>query len=231
MKEASLPSPGVGSKSMHLRRIMANAISAIEISAPKYTDGIHPSATSFLAFLNACVAVVNDYTKTLAEVVFGTAGDATTVAMGTTLATSLDKDSHDDTAGYTSDDTGIATIHATTGVITPVDLGVATVNAVLEETATFRAVTKSQDIEVVPRITAAGGATTITHPNTLQLTSVDGAYDGTVAWSSSDVTNATVNASGLVTSVSTGPTVITATLPATTAYPKGYAVTYDITVN
>jgi len=56
MKEATLPSPGPGSKSMHLRRIAANSISQLEMIAPKYPTGKHPDAPKLKAFFDACSA-------------------------------------------------------------------------------------------------------------------------------------------------------------------------------
>lgn len=59
MKEADLPSPGIGSKAMHLRRTAANAISALQVTAPKYIGGIHPGTTQLQAFFAACSAAFN----------------------------------------------------------------------------------------------------------------------------------------------------------------------------
>lgn len=53
MRESDLPSPSIGGKGYHLRRIAANAISQLEISAPAY-GGTHPDATKLRAFFSAC---------------------------------------------------------------------------------------------------------------------------------------------------------------------------------
>ena len=58
MRETDLPSPNIGGKGYHLRRIAAQAISQLEVSAPAY-GGSHPSATSLAAFFNAAKAAAD----------------------------------------------------------------------------------------------------------------------------------------------------------------------------
>ncbi|WCD56182.1 hypothetical protein [Caulobacter phage KSC] len=67
MQEASLPAPGIGGQSHHLRRIAAKAISYIECNAPNYVGTKHPSAKDLYDFFTACATAVNP---------FVTAGDA-----------------------------------------------------------------------------------------------------------------------------------------------------------
>ncbi len=59
MRESDLPSPGIGGKGHHLRRIAANAISQIEIAAVGYPDGKHPSAQTLSDFFLAAKAAVD----------------------------------------------------------------------------------------------------------------------------------------------------------------------------
>lgn len=61
MQEFSLPSPGIGGKSHHLRRIAAQAISYIESNAPNYDGAIHPSAKDLYDFFTACAVAVSPY--------------------------------------------------------------------------------------------------------------------------------------------------------------------------
>ncbi|ALF01685.1 hypothetical protein CPT_Percy51 [Caulobacter phage Percy] len=61
MQEYSLPSPGIGGKSHHLRRIAANAISYIESNAPNYASGKHPSAKDLSDFFTACATAIASY--------------------------------------------------------------------------------------------------------------------------------------------------------------------------
>lgn len=53
MRESDLPSPGIGGKGYHLRRIAAAAISQLQVSAPGY-GGTHPDASELRAFFSAC---------------------------------------------------------------------------------------------------------------------------------------------------------------------------------
>lgn len=148
MKEASLPSPGVGSKSMHLRRIAANAISALEVSAPRYADGAHPTAAALVSFFDACSAAAATIGKAIAALVLTTAGGATTVAVGATLATTLDKDGSDGAVSYSSSDTNIATVSGA-GVITGVAEGDVTITATVAEGTAHKAGFVSVDITVI----------------------------------------------------------------------------------
>lgn len=61
MREATLPSPDVGSNGFHLRRVAAKAISAVEVVGPKYPDGKHPKATPLRAFFLACAAALEPF--------------------------------------------------------------------------------------------------------------------------------------------------------------------------
>lgn len=53
MRDIDLPSPAIGGKGHHLRRICAQAISQLQIAAPGY-GGTHPQATYLRAFFSAC---------------------------------------------------------------------------------------------------------------------------------------------------------------------------------
>ena len=53
MREFDLPSPNIGGKGHHLRRIAANAISQLEIAATGYAGGKHPNATDLRKFFSA----------------------------------------------------------------------------------------------------------------------------------------------------------------------------------
>lgn len=69
MQEFTLPSPNIGGKGHHLRRIAAQAISYIETSAPAYTGAVgvagkHPSADELEAFFLACAAAVTPFKLT-----------------------------------------------------------------------------------------------------------------------------------------------------------------------
>ena len=53
MRESDLPSPKIGGRGHHLRRVAALAISQLEIAAPGY-GGKHPAAADLAAFFDAC---------------------------------------------------------------------------------------------------------------------------------------------------------------------------------
>lgn len=64
MREASLPSPGIGNRGYHLRRVAANSISDIEKSARAYAGGTHPKASQLRAFFIACADALEPYDVT-----------------------------------------------------------------------------------------------------------------------------------------------------------------------
>lgn len=148
MKEASLPSPGVGSKSMHLRRIAANAISALEVSAPRYSNGAHPTAAALVSFFNACSAAAATIGKAIATMVLTTAGGATTVAVGATLTTTFSKGSSTGAVSYSSSNANIATVNGA-GVITGVAVGNVTITAAVTEGTAHKAGFVSVAITVI----------------------------------------------------------------------------------
>lgn len=142
MKEASLPSPGVGSKSMHLRRIAVNAISSLEITAPKYTGGAHPSAAGLKAFFDACSAAAATIGKSLVTLVFAGAGGSTAITGTGTNQTTLNKGGSTGTATYSSSNTAVATVNAS-GLVTGVAAGTAVITVNVAEDATHKAATAS----------------------------------------------------------------------------------------
>lgn len=149
MKEAALPSPGVGSKSMHLRRIAANAISALEVAAPKYANGSHPAAEDLVDFFEACALAAAEPGKNDTILTFATAGDATEVEEAATLATTLDKGGSAGAATYSSSDTDIATVNGS-GVITGVAEGTVSITVNVAAAGDYRAATAFVEVEVVP---------------------------------------------------------------------------------
>jgi len=100
------------------------------------------------------------------------------------------------------------------GVVTGVAAGTAQITAVSSADTTFKA---SAAIVVLPRVTAVAVTptpSTVPVAAVVQLTAAvtgDAGVSQAVTWASSDVSKATVNASGLVTGVSTGQATISAT--------------------
>lgn len=54
MREFDLPTPGIGGKGHHLRRIAAQAISQIQVNAQGRAGTKHPLATDLRRFFSAC---------------------------------------------------------------------------------------------------------------------------------------------------------------------------------
>lgn len=146
MKESALPTPGVGSKSQHLRRIATAVISSLEVTAPKYTSGAHPSAAALKAFFDACSVAANEVGKINPTMTF----TATTnpIAVAGTTATTVGKGGSAGALSYASSNTAVATVNASTGVVTGVASGKAVITATMAATATYRGETITLEITV-----------------------------------------------------------------------------------
>ncbi len=125
---------------------------------------------------------------------------------------------------WTSSNTSVATVKA--GEITAISQGTTTITATTDDggyTATCSVTVERNTIEVTG-ISLNKNSTTIQAGNTETLTatlSPSGAI-GTISWSSSDTSKATVN-NGTITAVATGTSIITATC-------EGYSATCEVTV-
>ncbi|PYX94040.1 MAG: hypothetical protein DMG67_02630 [Acidobacteria bacterium] len=133
-------------------------------------------------------------------------------------ATGIYSDNHTQdltsTATWSSSDPNVATIGSSTGLATAVGPGTTTISA------TFNAVTGSTSLTVVAltSIAISPSDPNVVFGSKLQLTATgiysDGGtrdFTGTAAWSSTNTGVATVNATGLVTSVHEGTSTIQAT--------------------
>lgn len=142
MREASLPSPGVGSKSNHLRRIAANAISALQITAPKYANGVHPGGVALKAFFDACSAAAAELALQTPALVFDGAAGSTTIAGTATNQTTLTKGGSAGAATYASSDPTRATVNGT-GLVTGVAPGQVSITVTVAANGIYRAATKT----------------------------------------------------------------------------------------
>jgi hypothetical protein len=59
MRETALPSPNIGSRGYHLRRVATQVISQLEVAATFYPDGKHPAAATLADFFTAAKAAVD----------------------------------------------------------------------------------------------------------------------------------------------------------------------------
>ncbi len=112
---------------------------------------------------------------------------------------------------WSSSNTSIATINSSTGVITPVTAGNATMTYTVTGTGGCANATDTRTIN----ITAIPSAGTLTGIQNICLNNTANTFSSTVAggtWSSSDNTIATINNSGLITPVSAGTTTMTYTV-------------------
>ena len=108
----------------------------------------------------------------------------------------------------------VATVNASTGVVTAIRAGLAVIRATIDQKfdqVTVTVVAPVSNIEITGRRTAVGVSSTLPlaatprDPNGVILTG------RTITWSTSDATKATVTQDGVVSGVSTGSVTITAT--------------------
>lgn len=149
MREQDLPSPGSGAKGFVLRRVAAQAISAMQVSAPKYTTGQHPAAAALSAFFAACKSAADTLnllngliTLSGSGYVEGT-GKTYSIASGATAGPAVNKNSSTGAVTYTSSVPGKATVNAATGAVTGVAAGTTTITLTMATDGTYRAATKS----------------------------------------------------------------------------------------
>lgn len=127
------------------------------------------------------------------------------------------------TIGYTSSNTGVATIDAA-GLVTIVGLGSTTITASVPVSATYLGGSASKVLTITKQ------------PNVVTLAAIPGKYvtdtafnvsasatDGTINYSSSNTAVATINGAGTITLVGSGSTTITASVPASANYLAGTA--------
>jgi uncharacterized protein YjdB len=143
MQEFDLPSPDIGGKGHHLRRIAAQAINYVQTHEAAYEDGIHPSAETLTDFFTACVTALEDSLLIFPVVSFTPTVKSFSIAAGATAGPTLGKGGSAATPVYSSSDTSIATVNSSTGAVTGVAVGTCTINVSLPATATYRARTWS----------------------------------------------------------------------------------------
>ena len=136
--------------------------------------------------------------------------------------------SSDGAFSYTSSNTAVATINATTGLVTIVGGGLSTITASMPATATYAAASTSATLTVLrdPMISAMSAITKNYNDTAFTLIAPTTSSNGAISYTSSNTAVATVNSTtGLVTIVAGGSTTITASIPATATYASGSAST------
>lgn len=135
------------------------------------------------------------------------------------------------TKSYQSNKTSVATVDASSGLVTAVGVGSARITAIAAATTKYQEVTKTIDITVLNAATATVSAenATLAVGGTTQL-NVTTNSDGRKTYTSSNNNVATVDAnSGQVTAKGTGTATITVNIAATNTY-AATSATYVITV-
>jgi uncharacterized protein YjdB len=164
------------------------------------------------------------------------AGSATSLIATTTLqltATFLPANTDNKNVTWSTSDATKATV-STTGLVTGVAVGNVVIKAISVAVPTLEKTFDLTVTAIIPAasitISSAGDATSLASNGQLQLTATvlpADAFDKTVTWSSSDVSKATVSATGLVSGVAAGSVTITATSTLTTTVSQTIALTIE----
>lgn len=142
----------------------------------------------------------------------------------------------DGSVTFSSSNTSVATVNSSTGQVTIVKAGSATITATVTDGATshYEVNTASYTLSIAKAsrtVTFSNPTTSVNVGGTVTnvATVSAGASDGTLTYSSSNTSYATVNGSGVVTGVAQGSVTITATISGGTNYQDATG-TYSITV-
>ena len=157
-----------------------------------------------------------------------------TATLGSTF-TAPDLNGEAEGVVYSSSNEAVATVNATTGVITLVAAGETTITATAPKTTALQAATASYTLTVNPAPKVERGlafnptSVTLTYGETFTAPVLSGVADG-VKYTSSEPTVATVTSEGVVEILKAGTTTITASAEETETLLAGEA-TYTLTVN
>jgi len=144
MRESDLPSPSIGGKGHHLRRISANAISQIEIGATAYTNGRHPQAQKLKDYFDACSAAVAGFVPVAPVVAFTPTAKSYSIAAGANQAgPALSKGGSEGVATYSSGTPAKCTVDPVTGAITPIATGTSVITVSISASGGFQAATQT----------------------------------------------------------------------------------------
>ncbi len=185
----------------------ASGVASVNAATGVVTGVSGGSATITYTVTNSCGSTFVTTTVTVNTVPASPAAitGATQVCAGGTTTFA------DATSGgvWSSSAPGVATVDASSGVITGITAGsAATISYTVSNGCGPTTVTKTITVITVPSVAAIGGSTTVCTGSTIALTD---ATSGGV-WSTSDASIASVNATGTVTGVSGTPTGLTAVI-------------------
>lgn len=142
MRETDLPSPSIGGKGHHLRRIAVNAISQVQISATAYTNGRHPNAQALSDFFTAAATALAGLVPVAPVVSFTPSAKSYSLAAGANQAGPvLAKGGSEGIVTYSSGTPAKATVNPTTGAVTPVATGTSVITASIAASGGFLAST------------------------------------------------------------------------------------------
>jgi uncharacterized protein YjdB len=128
------------------------------------------------------------------------------------------------TPTFTSSNTSVATVNSITGVITVVGAGTASIIATVPATTTYLASSATRQLVVDKNKNTVTLATIpVQYVGGASYPVVASATNGTITYSSSNTSVATIDASGNITILAAGSSVITASVVASAAYNSGTA--------
>lgn len=139
MRETDLPTPGIGGKGYHLRRILAQGISSIQVNA--YANGKHPAAVTLSAFLADAKTAVDLLLPVDPVLSFTPSAKTYSIAAGATAGPVLAKGGSEGTVTYSSATPAKATVDPVTGVVTPVATGTSVITASIAASGGYNAKT------------------------------------------------------------------------------------------
>lgn len=143
MRESDLPSPDIGGKGHHLRRIAAMAINQITVNASAY-GGRHPAATTLSAFFAACKTASDLMLPVAPTMTFTPTAKTYSIAAGAAqVGPVLNTGGSGGTVSYASSDPTKGTVNATTGAFTPLVAGTTTITATITANGGYLGTTKT----------------------------------------------------------------------------------------
>lgn len=142
MREETLPSPDIGGKGYHLRRIAANAISQLEIAASAYGNGRHPAGIPLAAFFTACATAATALAAVAPTLAFAPTAKTYSIAAGPTVGPTLGG-APGATVRYTSATPARATVDPVTGFVTGVSAGTSVITATVIAAGGYLAATQT----------------------------------------------------------------------------------------